>query len=307
MKKHDLISMHDLTVDDIQIYLNTAARVEEIPLKDRFTLLQGKIMASLFFEASTRTRLSFEAAMYRLGGNVIGFAEQAATSISKGESFSDTIHTVENYADVIVIRHPKEGTSRHAAQISYLPVINAGDGTNQHPTQTLLDLYTIVKSFKKIEGLRIAFVGDLKYSRTVHSLLQALIKFRVNEFMLVSPDSLCLPEYLKRIETDFPVTFVETRHLEDAIPYADIIYMTRIQRERFPDQIEYEKVKDSYCLNAKMLKVAQNTLKILHPLPRVNEIAPDVDETPHAEYFQQVKNGLIMRQAILLYVFEVQL
>lgn len=302
--KRDLISMHDLTAEDIQIYLDTAARVEEISLKDRFQLLRGKIMASLFFEASTRTRLSFEAAMYRLGGNVIGFAEQAATSVSKGESFSDTIHTVESYSDVIVIRHPKEGTSRHASQISYLPVINAGDGTNQHPTQTLLDLYTIIKNFQKIQGLRIAFVGDLKYSRTVHSLLQALIKFRVNEFMLVSPDSLRLPEYMKRIETDFPVTFVETKDLEDAIPYADIIYMTRIQRERFPDQIEYEKVKDAFCLNARMLKSAPEQLKVLHPLPRVNEIAPDVDETPHAEYFRQAKNGLIMRQAILLNVFE---
>jgi len=305
--KRDLISMHDLKAEDIQVYLDTAVRVEMISLKDRFQLLQGKIMASLFFEASTRTRLSFEAAMYRLGGNVIGFAEQAATSVSKGESFSDTIHTVESYSDVIVIRHPKEGTSRHAAQISYLPVINAGDGTNQHPTQTLLDLYTIIKNFKKIEGLRIAFVGDLKYSRTVHSLLQALIKFRVNEFMLVSPESLRLPEYLKRVKTDFPVTFVETKNLEDAIPYADIIYMTRIQRERFPDQIEYEKVKDAFCLNAGMLKNAPEQLKVLHPLPRVNEIAPDVDETPHAEYFRQAKNGLIMRQAILLNVFEVKI
>ncbi|RKY50037.1 MAG: aspartate carbamoyltransferase [Candidatus Neomarinimicrobiota bacterium] len=305
--KRDLISMHDLKAEDIQVYLDTAARVETISLKDRFQLLQGKIMASLFFEASTRTRLSFEAAMYRLGGNVIGFAEQTATSVSKGESFSDTIHTVESYSDVIVIRHPKEGTSRHAAQISYLPVINAGDGTNQHPTQTLLDLYTIIKNFKKIEGLRIAFVGDLKYSRTVHSLLQALIKFRVNEFMLVSPESLRLPEYLKRVKTDFPVTFVETKNLEDAIPYADIIYMTRIQRERFPDQIEYEKVKDAFCLNAGMLKNAPEQLKVLHPLPRVNEIAPDVDETPHAEYFRQAKNGLIMRQAILLNVFEVKI
>ncbi len=303
--KNDLISMHDLDLKDIQVYLDTAARVEEISLKDRFQLLQGKIMASLFFEASTRTRLSFEAAMYRLGGNVIGFAEQAATSVSKGESFSDTIHTVESYSDVIVIRHPKEGTARHAANISYLPVINAGDGTNQHPTQTLLDLYTIIKNFEKIEGLKIAFVGDLKYSRTVHSLLQALIKFRVNEFMLISPDSLRLPEYLKRVETGFPVTFVETRNLEDAIPYADIIYMTRIQRERFPDEIEYEKVKDSFCLNAGMLKQAPEQLKILHPLPRVNEIAPDVDKTPHAEYFPQAKNGLMMRQAILLNVFEV--
>jgi aspartate carbamoyltransferase catalytic subunit len=299
--------MHDLSLNDIQTYLDLATRVEDIPLKERFQLLQGKIMASLFFEASTRTRLSFEAAMYRLGGNVIGFAEQAATSVSKGESFSDTIHTVEGYSDVIVIRHPKEGTSRHAAQISYLPVINAGDGTNQHPTQTLLDLYTIIKNFQKIKGLRVAFIGDLKYSRTVHSLLQALIKFGVNEFLLVSPDSLRLPEYMKRVETDFPVTFVETRNLEDAVPYSDIIYMTRIQRERFPDQIDYEKVKDSFCLNAKMLKSASKHLKVLHPLPRVNEIAPDVDETPHAEYFPQAKNGLTMRQAILLNVFEVKL
>jgi len=305
--KKDVISMHDLTLEDIQCYLKTAGKVEQIPLEERFHLLSGKIMASLFFEASTRTRLSFEAAMYRLGGNVIGFAEQGATSVSKGESFSDTIYTVESYSDVIVIRHPKEGTARHAAQISFLPVINAGDGTNQHPTQTLLDLYTIIKNFNKIEGLRIAFVGDLKYSRTVHSLLQALMKFKVNEFMLVSPDSLRLPEYLKKVNMGFPVTFVETKKLEDAIPYADIIYMTRVQRERFPDDIEYEKVKDSFCLNANMLKSAPKGLKVLHPLPRVNEIAPDVDSTPYAEYFAQAKNGLIMRQAILLNIFEVEI
>jgi aspartate carbamoyltransferase catalytic subunit len=238
--------------------------------------------------------------MHRLGGSVIGFAQASATSVSKGESLSDTIHTVENYSDIIVMRHPGEGTARAAANESFLPVINAGDGSNQHPTQTLLDLYTIEKDFGQIAGIKIAFVGDLKYSRTVHSLINALMKFNVTEFTLVAPEYLRLPKYYMMSEEPDKFNFIETGSLEAVIPECDILYMTRIQRERFPDVIEYEKVKDSYILSAELLENAKEGLKVLHPLPRVNEIAYDVDKTKYAGYFPQVKNGVIMRQALLL-------
>jgi aspartate carbamoyltransferase catalytic subunit len=300
MLKKDLISLDDLNLGDLQEYLRMARAVEEMPAGERLKLLPSKIMASLFFEPSTRTRLSFEAAMHRLGGNVIGFAQASATSVSKGESLSDTIHTVENYSDIIVMRHPGEGTARAAANESFLPVINAGDGSNQHPTQTLLDLYTIEKDFGQIAGIKIAFVGDLKYSRTVHSLINALMKFNVTEFTLVAPEYLRLPKYYMMSEEPDKFNFIETGSLEAVIPECDILYMTRIQRERFPDVIEYEKVKDSYILSAEMLENAKERLKVLHPLPRVNEIAYDVDKTKYAGYFPQVKNGVIMRQALLL-------
>ena len=297
--KRDLISMDDLSAQDIREYLELAKRVESLPPGKQGSRLMGRILMVMFFEPSTRTRLSFESAMCRLGGSVIGFSESMITSVAKGESVVDTIHTVENYADIIVIRHPKEGTARLASEISYLPVVNAGDGTNQHPSQTLLDLYTIQKFFGKINGLRIAFVGDLKYSRTVHSLIQALLKFPRQDFLLVSPETLKLPEYLKQ-EDDETAKFTETEEIEDALSTCDLIYMTRIQKERFPDLLEYEKVKDSYCIDTSMLENAAESLRILHPLPRVNEISYSVDRTTYAGYFQQVRNGLIMRQAILL-------
>jgi aspartate carbamoyltransferase catalytic subunit len=298
--KKDLISMEDLSVDEIMDYLRGAAIVEKMPLDERVKLLPGRIMASLFFEPSTRTRLSFESAMQRLGGSVIGFSETSATSVSKGESYTDTIHTVENYSDIFVIRHPGEGTARLAARESHLPVINAGDGSNQHPTQTLLDLYTIKKDLGKIEGIKMAFVGDLKYSRTVHSLIRALMKLNVTEFMLVAPESLRLQKYFMVSDEPGKYSFTETDEIEEAIRTCDILYMTRIQRERFPDIVEYEKVKDSYVLTAEMLEEAQEHMRVLHPLPRVNEIAYDVDKTKHAGYFPQMRNGVIMRQAILL-------
>jgi aspartate carbamoyltransferase catalytic subunit len=301
----NLISMDDLKIEEIKEFISLAKDVESMPAADRVNFLRGKIMAALFFEPSTRTRLSFEAAMYRLGGNVIGFADTAATSVSKGESFSDTIHTVENYSDIFVIRHPEEGAARLAGEISHLPVINAGDGSNQHPTQTLLDLLTIEKQFSKVTGLNIAFVGDLKYSRTVHSLLMALMKFGVTDFTFVAPKSLKLPEYFK--PDDDKYNFYETDDLEEVIRTCDVLYMTRIQRERFPDVLEYEKVKNSYVIDAKLLENAPKHLKVLHPLPRVNEIAYDVDNTEHAWYFPQAKNGIIMRQAILLKLLGVQL
>jgi aspartate carbamoyltransferase catalytic subunit len=305
--KKDLISMEDLTVDEIREYLVMAKKVEAMPMPERLRLLPGRILATLFFEPSTRTRLSFESAMHRLGGAVIGFSEKSATSVSKGESFTDTIHTVENYCDVMVIRHPGEGTARVAANVSRVPVINAGDGANQHPTQTLLDLYTIQKDLGKIEGLKIAFVGDLKYSRTVHSLIRALMKLNVTDFMLVAPESLRLPAQFMMNDQPDRFNFTECEEIEEAINTCDILYMTRIQRERFPDPVDYEKVKDSYVLTAAMLEAAKPAMRVLHPLPRVNEIAYDVDATGHAGYFPQMLNGVIMRQAILLKHLGVQL
>jgi len=297
--KKDLISMDDLTLDEIKIYLNLARKIEAMPLPERLKILPGRIMASLFFEPSTRTRLSFESAMHRLGGSVIGFADQGATSVSKGETLSDTIRTVENYADIIVMRHPGEGTARRAAELTGLPVINAGDGSNQHPTQTLLDLYTIEKDLGRIEGITMAFVGDLKYSRTVHSLIRALMKFNVTEFYLVAPEALRLPGYFMMNDQPGRFQFHETEFIDEAIPKCDILYMTRIQKERFPDLLEYEKVKDSYVLSQTMLSSAKADLRVLHPLPRVNEISTDVDQTRFAGYFPQTRNGVIMRQAIL--------
>jgi len=305
--KKDLISMEDLSVQEIKDYLTAAAKIEAMPLSERVHFLPGRIMATLFFEPSTRTRLSFESAMHQLGGSVIGFAEQSATSVSKGESFTDTIHTVENYSDIMVIRHPGEGTARLAAKESHLPVINAGDGSNQHPSQTLLDLYTIQKDLGKIEGIKMSFIGDLKYSRTVHSLIRALMKFNVTDFTLVAPESLRLQKYFMSSDQPGKYKFTQTENIEEAIINCDVLYMTRIQRERFPDLLEYEKVKDSYVLTAAMLKEAKEHARVLHPLPRVREIAYDVDKTKHAGYFPQMKNGVIMRQAILLKHLGVQL
>jgi len=298
--RKDLISMEDLSVKEIQDYLDDAKKIEELQLEERVKCLPGRIMASMFFEPSTRTRLSFESAMNQLGGSIIGFAEQSATSVSKGESFTDTINTVENYSDILVIRHPGEGTARLAAKESIKPVLNAGDGSNQHPTQTLLDLYTIHKDLGKIEGIKMAFVGDLKYSRTVHSLVRALMKLNVTDFTLVAPESLRLQKYFMTSDEPDKYRFNETEEIEEAIRNCDVLYMTRIQRERFPDLVEYEKVKDSYVLTAQMLEEAQDHMRVLHPLPRVNEIAYDVDKTKHAGYFPQMYNGVIMRQAILL-------
>ncbi len=298
--KKDLISIDDLDLEDVLAYLDLAAKVEAIPDADKCGLLAGKLLATLFFEPSTRTRLSFESAMARLGGRVVGFTETATSSTAKGESFSDTIRTVEQYVDIIAVRHPREGTARLAAEIAAVPIINGGDGANQHPTQTLLDLYTLRKFFGKIAGLKIALVGDLKYSRTIHSLCRALLLFEGVQITLVSPESLRLPGYLMKAAAGTTTTFRETASLAEAIPGSDVVYMTRIQKERFPDVVDYEKVKNIYVLDASMLDGAPKHLKVLHPLPRVNEITPDVDATPHAGYFEQARNGVIMRQAIFL-------
>jgi aspartate carbamoyltransferase catalytic subunit len=297
--KHDLLSIDDLSLKQIREYLRLAEQTLEMSPVKRYRLLEGMILGVLFFEPSTRTRLSFEAAMLRLGGRVVGFSEVLNTSVAKGESLADTIRTVEHYCDAIVIRHPREGAARLTAEISRLPVINAGDGSNQHPTQTLLDLYTIQKLFTRIDGLRVAMVGDLKYSRTVHSLVHALAKFSDITLTLVSPPTLKMPTYVHEETEGKSLRIKETTSLEEAIRDNDLLYMTRIQRERFPDPLEYEKVKDSYRLTRDMLKQASPQLKVLHPLPRVNEIDVDVDTTPHAAYFEQVGHGLTMRQGIL--------
>ncbi len=298
--KRDLISIEDLGRDVIERYLSLAARVEKLTAEQKVAKLPGKILATMFFEPSTRTRLSFESAMCRLGGSVIGFSEATSTSVAKGESLRDTVRTVECYCDVMVIRHPRDGAARTAAEASRVPVINAGDGSNQHPSQTLLDLYTMTRFFGGLRsGLRIALVGDLKYGRTTHSLVQALALFPGLQILLVSPASLRLPAYLKGSGAASKVSLGETEDMGEAVRTCDLLYMTRIQKERFPDAVEYQKVKDAYCLSAAMLSDRPH-IKVMHPLPRVNEIMPDVDETPCAGYFEQVANGLTMRQAILL-------
>lgn len=260
-------------------------------------ILKGKILATLFFEPSTRTRLSFETAMLKLGGNYIGFAEPDLTSARKGENLADTVRTVENYADAIALRHGLEGSAKLAAEFSRVPIINAGTGAEEHPTQALIDIYTIRKEKGKIDGLKVALVGDLRYGRTVHSLAYALAMYNV-ELFLVSPETLRMrKDVLAVIKNKLQVT--ENASLEKIIPQIDVLYVTRIQKERFPDAAEYAKVKGAYRVDLKTLEHAKKDLIILHPLPRVDEIAPEVDATPQAKYFQQVWNGIVVRMALL--------
>lgn len=263
-------------------------------------MLEGKILATLFFEPSTRTRLSFEAAMHKLGGSTIGFAEAEIASVKKGENLADTIRTVENYADIIALRHPLEGAARLAAEFSKVPIMNGGSGAEEHPTQALLDLYTMQKEKGKIDGLKVALVGDLRYGRTVHSLAYALSLYNI-ELYLVSPESLRMRrEVLRTIQNKISVT--EESGLEKIIPLIDILYVTRIQKERFPDPAEYSKVKGIYRIDLKTLNSAKKDLIVLHPLPRIDEIAAEVDSTPRARYFQQVWNGIVVRMALLALV-----
>jgi aspartate carbamoyltransferase catalytic subunit len=292
----DIISIRDFTREEIDYILKIASEMEHLT-KTGSDILKGRIMATLFFEPSTRTRLSFEAAMYKLGGSVIGFSEPEMSSISKGENLADTIRVVEKYADVIVLRHPSEGAARFAAEYASVPVINAGSGAEEHPTQALLDLYTILKEKGRIDGLSIALMGDLRYGRTVHSLAYALSLYKVKLF-LVSPDLLRIrKEILEDIRNRADV--YEYTNIEDVLPEVDVLYVTRIQKERFPDLAEYAKVKGSYKIDLKVLRKAKSDLIILHPLPRVDEISVEVDSTPFAKYFQQVKNGLVTRMALL--------
>ncbi len=296
MRFRHLISIDDLTREDIEYILELAE--EFLPVaegKKSSKVLEGKLLANLFFEPSTRTRMSFEVAMKRLGGEVINMTAQEASSVAKGETLADTIKVVSKYADAIVLRHPLEGAARFAAEHSDVPLVNAGDGAGQHPTQTLLDLYTIKKE-SSLKNLKIALMGDLKYSRTVHSLIKALTLFKA-EIYLVSPPSLALPEEF--VEEMREKTKVEKAELEDVIGEIDVLYVTRIQKERFPDEEEYFKVAGSYKVDAKTLEKAKENLIVMHPLPRVDEIDVSVDSTPHAKYFQQTFYGVPVRMAIL--------
>ena len=259
------------------------------------------MVGSLFFEPSTRTRLSFETAVNRLGARVIGFSDAKNTSVSKGETLKDTIKMVSNYVDLIVMRHPLEGSSRYASEVASVPVVNAGDGANQHPSQTLLDLYTIMQTQGRLDGLVINMVGDLKYGRTTHSLLQAMSHFNPT-FIFTAPDELKMPAEYKDYLDARGIPYKETSSLEEHLNDCDILYMTRVQQERFNDPMEYEKVKDVYRLTASMLDGVKPGMKILHPLPRVGEIDQDVDDTPYAYYFKQAENGLYVRMAIISYL-----
>jgi len=295
-KGRDIISIKDFSREEIDYMLNTASTMEPVAQK-RSTMLQGKILATLFYEPSTRTRLSFESAMTRLGGTSIGFAEAEIASVKKGENLADTMRVVENYADIIALRHPLEGAARLAAEFAEVPVINAGSGAEEHPTQALLDMYTMKKELGKIDGLNIALVGDLRFGRTVHSLAYALSLYDVKLYF-ISPELLRMRrEVLDTISERIKV--VETTSLDEALPKLDVLYVTRIQKERFPDAAEYTRVKGSYKIDSVTLKNAKKDMIILHPLPRVDEISPEVDSTAHARYFQQVWNGIVMRMALL--------
>src|SRR6266581_737890 len=292
----DIVSVRDLSRSEIDQILDISQVMEPLA-KTGSDMLHGKIMATLFYEPSTRTRLSFESAMTRLGGTALGFAETKGTSVEKGENLADTVRVVENYADVLVVRHPLEGAARMAAEFSRVPVINAGSGAEEHPTQALLDLYTIRKELGKIDGLNIGLVGDLRYGRTVHSLAYALSQYKVNLF-LISPEILrtrkdVLEEVSKRIEVE------ETTSLTQHLRELDVIYMTRVQKERFADLAEYEKVKGSYRLTNEELAKAKKNSIVMHPLPRLDEVAPEIDQTSHAKYFPQVGYGVVLRMALL--------
>ncbi len=295
LKNRNLISISDYSREEFVKILDLAETFEKNPRQD---LLKHHVIASLFFEPSTRTRLSFESAINQLGGKIVGFTDAASSSTKKGESLKDTILTVCNYSDLIVMRHPLDGSSRYAGEVSTVPIINAGDGSNQHPTQCLLDLYSIRKTQGTLDNLKIALVGDLKYGRTVHSLVEAMSHFNT-EFHLVSPVELKLPSTVKRHIKKAGLAYYQYTELEDVMKFSDVVYMTRIQRERFSEPMEYEKVKNSYVLSRNMLHGSKNNMRVLHPLPRVNEITEDVDADPKAYYFQQALNGVYVRQALL--------
>jgi aspartate carbamoyltransferase catalytic subunit len=303
MKKRDLISITDYSKEEYLRIMELAAEFEKNPNQD---LLKGKVVASLFFEPSTRTRLSFETAISRLGGRIIGIADPGSSSVSKGETLHDTIRMVTNYADLIVMRHPLEGAARYAAEVATVPVINAGDGANQHPTQTLLDMYSILKTQGRLDNINIFMVGDLKYGRTVHSLLMALSEFDNQIFNFIAPEELQMPEEYKIHLKERGIRYYEHREFTDIINAADIIYMTRVQKERFSDPIEYEKVKNVYILREKMLRNTKSNVRVLHPLPRVNEIHTDVDSSEKAYYFEQALNGIYAREAIISHILHLK-
>ena len=296
MEKHDFVTIADLSKEKILYMIQMAKEFEIHPNRE---ILKGKVVATLFFEPSTRTRLSFETAANRLGAKVIGFSDAKGTSATKGETLKDTILMVSNYADVIVMRHHIEGAAQYASEIAPVPIVNAGDGAHQHPSQCMLDLYSIYKTQGTLEDLNIFLVGDLKYGRTVHSLIMAMRHFNPT-FHFIAPKELAMPDEYKLYCKQHGIKYVEhTDFNEDIIAESDILYMTRVQKERFSDLMEYERVKNVYILKKDMLCKARQNMKILHPLPRVNEIAYDVDEDPHAYYIQQAQNGLYAREAII--------
>ena len=302
--KHDFVTIADLSKDKIMYMIRLAQEFEKHPNRE---LLKGKIVATLFFEPSTRTRLSFETAANRLGAKVIGFSDAKASSVTKGETLMDTILMVSNYADVIVMRHYIEGAAQYASEISPVPIVNAGDGAHMHPSQCLLDLYSIYKTQGTLENLNIYLVGDLKYGRTVHSLITAMRHFNPT-FHFIAPEELAMPNEYKLYCKQHGIKFEEhTEFNDEIIANADILYMTRVQKERFSDLMEYERVKNVYILKNAMLKNAKENMKILHPLPRVNEIAYDVDANPHAYYIQQAGNGLYAREAIFSHVLDISI
>ncbi|MCE0494071.1 aspartate carbamoyltransferase [Vibrio salinus] len=297
--KH-IISIPELTREELELIVKTAGELKKEQKPD---LIKNKVVASCFFEPSTRTRLSFETAIQRIGGSVIGFDNDGNTSLAKkGETLSDSVQVISNYVDAFVMRHPQEGAARLASEYSNgVPIINAGDGSNQHPSQTLLDLFTISETQEKLDGVNIAFVGDLKYGRTVHSLTQALAKFNNNRFFFIAPEALAMPEYILEELDEAGIEYSLHTDIESVMPEIDILYMTRVQRERF-DESEYAHIKSAFILSAAQLHNARPNMKILHPLPRIDEITTDVDNTPHAYFFQQAGNGVYAREALLALV-----
>ncbi len=303
-QKH-IISIPEFTRDELELVVETAGKLKAEPNPE---LLKNKVVASCFFEPSTRTRLSFETAVQRLGGTVIGFDNGGNTSLAKkGETLADSVQVISSYVDAFVMRHPQEGAARLASEFSNgVPIINGGDGANQHPTQTLLDLFTIQETQGRLDDISIAFVGDLKYGRTVHSLTQALSKFNNVRFYFIAPEVLAMPEYICEELDDAGITYSLHSNIEEVLPELDILYMTRVQKERF-DESEYAHIKSAFVLNAKMLEEARPNMKVMHPLPRIDEITTDVDKTPHAYYVQQAENGVYARQALLALVLNEQL
>ena len=296
----NLIDIMDLSVEEIDELIKVAADIVKNP--DKYSeKCKHKVMATLFFEPSTRTRLSFESAMYGLGGNVLGFSDAGSSSTTKGESVSDTVRTASIYSDVVVMRHPKEGAPLVATFRAECPVINAGDGGHNHPTQTLTDLFTIRNELGRLDGLTVGFCGDLKFGRTVHSLISALSRYTNIKFVLISPDELKLPGYIKDgVLEKNGLSYVETKDLDSVIGELDILYMTRVQKERFFNEEDYLRLKDSYILTPEKMKNAKADMRVLHPLPRVNEIATAIDDDPRAAYFRQVRNGKYIRMALVM-------
>jgi aspartate carbamoyltransferase catalytic subunit len=303
MSQKNLISITDFSKEEYLKIMELSQKFEANPSQ---SLLKGKVIATLFFEPSTRTRLSFETAINRLGGKIIGFSDSNSSSVSKGETLHDTIKMVSNYADMIIMRHPLEGSARYAAEIADVPVINAGDGANQHPSQTLLDMYSIMKTQGRLDDINLFLVGDLKYGRTVHSLLMAMSEFDRPIFNFVAPPELAMPDEYKLFLSQKGIRYFEHLEFNDIINQADIIYMTRVQKERFIDPVEYEKVKNVYILKNEMLVNTKPNVKILHPLPRINEIHTNVDSNPKAYYFQQARNGVFTRMAIISHLLNLQ-